>query len=115
VGGNGRRSPVVRRDPCDFSHVEVDDMDAAIYLHACGMTVLAIDNYGTERVTFHFADAEQVADGHVLQFINRQSRLQPVDFADSQKWLKKLAHQFSRDRKSSNSNARHRSGRSIIR
>lgn len=89
----------------------VEDYDAAIYLFAANLPIVAATYLGESKRQFIFRDKERQAESKLLEFLNGASTLQPVQIMNAQRRLKTLLHAFrssNRSKKEYNNNARPR-------
>jgi hypothetical protein len=79
--------------------VKLNDFDLAIYFMAKRLPIHYGRQISRSTYEFRFYDPHEIADDLAREFINGQSDLQPVDYADAQRRLKRMLHQFVTSRR----------------
>jgi len=79
----------------DGDVVILHNMDVAIYLFAKRVPIHRAQQLNRKTHEFEFYDPEERAEPLVLEFVNKQSNLQPAEYADAQRRLKSMMHQFA--------------------
>lgn len=86
-----RDPPVLDREG---SIVRLNDYDAALYLFACNVPIVSAHQLTEDQREFVFRDKKGEAESRILELLNRESMLQPLDVLDAQRWFKKLLYKF---------------------